>query len=453
MWRNQSIHKVKTKFTEGKQASISVRPKEAGMQLIFPARLNSEAKKRVCLTFPNVEPFGISPRLGRFMADQLKRVVKEWRTLERAQQWVVDQRREWKATVIEDWSKKKRCHNVVHRERGLVNSCFDVLGSRMLTEPMKRRATEQLGGDKVKKTKNGLPLTCPTVYTAKNDDTYSIPIPDFPELRDGHGIDRLTALRVYPRLFSSSARRRRFGLLMIPRDLAPLSAEGERKRREYSLGVKFGVDPEWLKFVAEYVGYAASRWKNLKAARRWCQQDRRDIFVKLLKQMWAKICDGKHSVSRFWRIAASEVPPDESYIAAYKNAAGWGFDPDADRGKGLWCAKAGEHTIILDGPDSVSKPVRKPPKKSQSCYIMNIPLNKLEVFAPTVLALKVGAVSHGFIVQHSRVNPTHKFGWDSLVDKPNLEPLRWVDSDEEFTVDYGWNETENVESEDDSDSN
>ena len=103
MWRNQSIYKVKTKFTEGKQASISVRPKEAGMQLIFPARLNSEAKKRVCLTFPNVEPFGISPRLGRFMADQLKRVVKEWRTLERAQQWVVDQRREWKATVIEDW--------------------------------------------------------------------------------------------------------------------------------------------------------------------------------------------------------------------------------------------------------------------------------------------------------------------------------------------------------------
>ena len=62
-------------------------------------------------------------------------------------------------------------------------------------------------------------------------------------------------------------------------------------------------------------------------------------------------------------------------------------------------------------------------------------------------------MSHGFIVQHSRVNPTHKFGWDSLVDKPNLEPLRWVDSDEEFTVDYGWNETENVESEDDSDSN
>ena len=269
------------------------------MQLVIPARLNSEAKKRVCLTFPNVEPFGISPHLGRFIAGQLNRVVKKWRALEQAQQWVMDQRRKWKATVIKDWAEKTRCHNAVRRQRGLVNSCVDVLCSRMLTEPMKRRATVQLAGDKVKKTKDGFPVTCQTVYTAKKETTHSIPIPDFRELRDGHGINRSIALRVYPRPSSSSASRRLFGILMIPKDLAPLPPDGNRKRREYSLGVKFGVDPEWLKFVAEYVGYAASRWKNLETARRWCQEERRDTFIKLLKEMWDKICDGKGSVTRF----------------------------------------------------------------------------------------------------------------------------------------------------------
>ena len=46
MWRKQSIQKVKTEFTTGKQASISVRPKEDGMQLVIAARLNSKKAKK-----------------------------------------------------------------------------------------------------------------------------------------------------------------------------------------------------------------------------------------------------------------------------------------------------------------------------------------------------------------------------------------------------------------------
>lgn len=446
MWRKQSIQKVKTEFTTGKQASISVRPKAGGMQLVIAARLNSKKakkKKRICLTLPSVQPFGISPHLGLFIKDQLERVVKEWRTLKEAQRWVRDQRKEWKKKVLSDWSTKHEVHSDVRKERALVNSCFQVLGSRMST---KRRATEALRGGKVKKTKSRLPLISPTVYTAKKETTHSIPIPVFDELRDGHVINRSIALHVYPRSSPSSTTRKPFGILMIPKGLAPLTAKGKMKRKEYSLGVKFGVDPEWLKFVAEYLGYVASRWQNLKAARRWCQE-LRDTFVKLLTQMWVSICDGKQSASRFWRIAASEVPHDKGYIAAYKRTKGrWGIDPDADRGSGLWCAKAGEHEILFNGPDSVSEPVMKPVKNSQSCYTIHIPADDDNVFAPTVLALEVGAVSHGFIVQHSRVNPTHKLEWDHHVDRPYLSPLRWANVNEEFTFNYGWDLNQKVES-------
>ena len=75
-----------------------------------------------------------------------------------------------------------------------------------------------------------------------------------------------------------------------------------------------------------------------------------------------------------------------------------------------------------------------------------IPADDDNVFAPTVLALEVGAVSHGFIVQHSRVNPTHILEWDHHVDRPYLSPLRWTNVDEEFTFNYGWDLNQKVES-------
>ena len=92
-----------------------------------------------------------------------------------------------------------------------------------------------------------------------------------------------------------------------------------------------------------------------------------------------------------------------------------------------------------------------PVKKSQSCYIVDIPASK-EVIAPTVCGLKVGAVDHAFLVQHSRENPTHKLDWDSRLDVPFLSPRRWVDVNEEFTFDYGYGlpDAKDYESEDDS---
>ena len=82
----------------------------------------------------------------------------------------------------------------------------------------------------------------PTVYTAKKATTHSIPIPEFEELLVGHVVDLTVAIRVYPRFFIN---RNPCGIIMIPKLLAPKNAEtGKRKRREYSLGVEFGADPD-----------------------------------------------------------------------------------------------------------------------------------------------------------------------------------------------------------------
>ena len=67
-----------------------------------------------------------------------------------------------------------------------------------------------------------------------------------------------------------------------------------------------------------------------------------------------------------------------------------------------------------------------------------------------MMALKVGVVHNGFLVQYCRKNPTHKGDYDSQVGRPCLLPLRPVKEGEEFTFDYGWEKGEDVESEEDS---
>lgn len=66
-----------------------------------------------------------------------------------------------------------------------------------------------------------------------------------------------------------------------------------------------------------------------------------------------------------------------------------------------------------------------------------IPDNVSEVYVPTMTALKIGTVHHGFIVNHDPTNPTHKFDWCPLQERPCLSPLRTVKVGQEFTFHYG----------------
>ena len=134
----------------------------------------------------------------------------------------------------------------------------------------------------LKKSKRRLELPIPTVYRAKNSSTHTIPVPVFDELVVHHVVALSIALLVYPRKHPPSAKRRPSGILLIPKSL---SATG--KRMEYSLGVEFGIEPEWLKFVAEYLHYAVARWSSLRVARKWCSE-KRLTFVQHLKQMWSE---------------------------------------------------------------------------------------------------------------------------------------------------------------------
>ena len=140
-------------------------------------------------------------------------------------------------------------------------------------EPKKRKATDELEGASA------------AVYKAKNSITHRIPIPAFQALVVGHFVDLTVALRIYPRIHTVK-KKKPSGVLMIPKILAPISASsGKRVRAEYILSPECGVDPEWLAFVAEYVGYVVRQWKTLAQARCWCK-DRRSTFLELVKAMW-----------------------------------------------------------------------------------------------------------------------------------------------------------------------
>ena len=421
-WRKMSSFKVRTSFTSDKQCNLSIRPKHDGLQLVIPSALN-DTKQRVALTFNTSQPFGISPAFGKFLRDNLKVVVDKWRTKADGRQWVLHQRQEWRRKVQEQWASKKGAHKGVQSAR--------------LSVKRKAKST------KVRNVKRRLAVESPTVYLARKAN-YSIPIPAFEDadLSSGHLIDLTLAMRIYPRLFTCG--RSSSGILTIPKELAPVSSSsGKRHCMEYTLGTEFGTNPEWLKFVAQYVTYAASKWTSLKSARHWVKEHR-SIFLDCLKKMfWRRReryrlrTDVTNVEPIFWRIGKSEAPPDEKYIAAFKCGLSWGFDPNASPGMGLWCTRKGQHKIFFDGPLGVTMERVSPPiRKTQASYIAGI-LDSPDSYTPTLDSIKIGTVNTGFIVQHNRINPTHEAAFDTELKRPVLVPLVETLPGQEFTFDYG----------------
>lgn len=435
-WRQMSSFKVRTSFTSDKQCNLSIRPKHSGLQLVIPGALNA-TKQRVALTFNTSQPFGISPAFGKFLRGNLKVVVDKWRTKADGRQWVLHQRQEWRKKVQEKWASKKGAHKGVQSARLSV----------------KRKAEST----KVSNVKRRLAVESPTVYLARKA-TYSIPIPAFDDadLSSGHLIDLKPAMRIYPRLFT--CRRSPSGILSIPKELASVrSSSGKRHCMEYTLGTEFGTNPEWFKFVAQYLTYAASKWTSLKSARHWVKEQR-SIFLDCLKKMfWRRYeryklrPDVKEVESIFWRIAKSEAPPDEKYIAAFKCGLSWGFDPTAPPGMGLWCTRKGQHKIFFDGPLGVTMERVSPPiRKTQASYIAGI-LGSPDSYTPTLDSIKIGTVNMGFIVQHNRINPTHEPAFDNDLNRPVLVPLVETLPGQEFTFDYGWHLGEEIAEREDND--
>ena len=426
VWRKMCCFRVKTNFTVGKQANIAIRPKHKGMQIVFPAALNMNVKARLCLTLPTAEPFGISPDFGKFLLKHLQKEVHKWKTLRSARVWVKNERTTWRTKVQNLWVKAKRVHAAVKKKRQQTRESVEALAT------MKRKAPEAEGA-RAKRTKRRLPLASP-VYKSKKAGTYDIPVPDFEELMVGHTLGLNVALHVYSRKFSGS--RKDHGMVCMPAQLAPPSATGEKRRsKEYSLGTEFGADPGWLRYVAEYLGYVADKWKTLMQARKWVSTYW-PTFLEMLKEMYTDLKDRDlPRKDRMWRIAKSTVEFDPVYVQAFKEGKKWGFDPDAPKGSGLFCTKKGRHTIYMSGPKSVSE-VTTQPKNSQSGYIAEFDADEGSVYTPTVMALIVGAVNHGFIVQHSSDDPTHEGDFCTIRNLPVLRPLREADEGEEFTFNY-----------------
>ena len=437
MWRKQSRVKVKSSFTTDKQVSISIRPKHAGMQMVFPGKLNSEGKNRIALTLAQVEPFGISPAFAEFIKKLLEPVVKKWRTLAAGKKWVKDKRQAFKIKVQDMWRQATRIHSAVRNERRTMGSAVEALGHRM----SKRKAESNN-----RPVKRRLPLASP-VYKPKKASTHSIPIPVFDELVDGHVVDLSISLHVYPRHING---RKDFGIICVPKSLVKQGV-----RAEYSLGVEFGVDPEWLAFVADNLRYAVGTWTTLKKARRWCLQlaQTRDFVdycteVWREKARWAGVGGPPDPSTRFWTVGKSNAPKDKKYIKAFEMGHSWGFDPKEGPGSGLFATKYGRFTIYFHGPHKIVEKVKPPIRRSQARYIAGIPKSDKHL-APTMSALKIGVIPHAFIVNHNRKEPTHEASYDCLVDAPCLLPLRDVVVGEEFFFDYGWDKGVDIPSQSD----
>ena len=425
--------KVTTKFTTGKQSNIAIRTKHDNMQVVIPKRL-SHTQGRLCLAFPKVQPYGVSTELGLFLQRSLGEVVRRWKTLKQAKTWVKNKREAWREQVKKKWEPATRQHRRARKRKAQEMSAADILMSTKIT-----KGTETLDEVKGKrKAQRRLPLgPSPAVYKAKKKTTLSIPVPMFEELLKGHVIGLSLTLRVYPK-FNKNNSSKPVGILLVPAKLAPKGKDGNRRRKEYSLVVTFGADAKWLKFVAEYIGYAVGKWTTLTQARKWCREYRA-TFVSMLEDMWEEERGG----DRFWTLGPSRVPADWKYIKA-----GWFNDKDGF-GTGLFCAKKGMWPIFFSGPASVTELRKHPVSHTQGKYIADVPESD-EVYCPTTLALKVGAVNHAFIVQHNRKSPTHDPGWDTRVQRPCLMPKRVTEVGEEFCFDYGYEIGKDITSEPDS---
>ena len=108
---------------------------------------------------------------------------------------------------------------------------------------------------------------------------YVVRLPDFAEFKSGKSRSgEVQCIRIIKRDKSTKDPPQCF--LYFPAKLV-----GKSKGTEYTLGVKYGTNPAWIKFVLEYVEYAVSKWANFEDARAWFVKERKS-FVKLVKALW-----------------------------------------------------------------------------------------------------------------------------------------------------------------------
>lgn len=210
-----------------KQLTVKVAPKKGKeAYMVYIPRSGSFENRRVEIVFSKKGVEGLRQDFGEFIAESLGGIVGKWKKLEEMRAWVRDKRDDWKTKVRKQWKRK------IERST---------------------RSRRQLQMQS--------PVLVPSpVYTARGPRTRTIQVP--PAIK--HLFGQAAALRVYAREARESARRVKANVIVwIP------PCDKTKRGKEISMGVRYGIQKPWMDFVADYVAYAASKWKTATQLQNW----------------------------------------------------------------------------------------------------------------------------------------------------------------------------------------
>ena len=314
------VWKIQTQFRavrEEDQLTLSVAPKKSkGAFSVYIPSKGTQRNKRAEAMFRKGGIEGLSREFGEFIVSQLTKVAKKWKKVEDMRAWA-DQRGEWKKQVRFLWARKCAAPT--------------------------RSAARRL------QLKSPAAVAAPSpVYSAKLSGTVTIPTPEC------FGFGGRSSIRVYPRAPRSVGKRtiKPCVMVWIP---APF-------RCEFSMGVKFADNPEWVTFVAEHLHYAVSKWKTEHDVKRWINQEYKNFreFLQVLYEVETNRIKtdpdyiAKGQTTRVWKLAPSTMKPDPAYIAAGQRDPHFQSFKTEDAGFGLFCTVAGKWTFEPTDPSPTS---------------------------------------------------------------------------------------------------
>ena len=435
---------TRTKISAPDGVNLTIGWKAKKFTVYIPKK-GTPNNKRMEIHFDQYKDGNLRDQFADFIKNSLSNVVEKWETLRQMHEWVSSSRQSWKETVTAQWETK-------------------------LQLPTRGAKKLQKRGKQPDSVASACPGTPPQlVYNAKNDSTISIPV--LP-LQDKH--QKCPAIRVYPRTrrVSENGRTRKAQVIVfIP------GAMTRGKRKEYTMGTELGADPEWLTFVADYVRYAASKWKNKEDVFKWESHFAtfKDHTTKLFK-VYRSRSHGtilvRHEVlpkdtklpetaikltvrrKRVWRLGPSQLPVPRKYINNPK-LPGWTADLIHNKGFGVFCTVPGAHTFDWTFPeDNEHKSIffkadkridglTEMQKNYQVTASMDADSRDTVVWVPTVTAFEMGTIHMPAIIGHNDENPTHEIYVDPMTDKTLVIPVedkngkpREAKVGEEFSINY-----------------
>ena len=375
---------VNAKFKDSGPRKIVIRQKAESFVIVLPAKLTGTSR-RGYVAFSKASPFGVNPEFGNFVQRKLSNEVQRWNNLRDAHNWFQNQL-VWKRRVSSSYrTRVTRLHGAVSRS----------------------------------------PREASLISNANPADSVTIPVPDFPQLWTTHSrYGKVHAIRV--RLSKHTKKDKAAAHLYFPRTFF-----GNQQSKRISLGTENGVNPDWVRFVVEYMSYCVNKWKTFDDAKTWIIQYKM-MFVDFVQKLWRLGGGNVKPVNQCWSLRPSTLPVDQEYVDK-----GW-FPVSArnDTGYGLWCTKPGTRlTIKFTVRGGITERTEGVMTAMQACYAMDIA--ETVQIVPHVDCFKCWVMHHGFLVGHRRLkdNPTH---YAAVVDGvPCLLPRRPAQA-EEICFDYGY---------------